>query len=367
MPLNPSHFGAAGAVALAAFVGAPASAEFGQTLSGFQESPAPIAPSPDFGVGSELFGAVDADTDVVTARAGFGWTFYDGIGEHVTLWGEGFAGFGEDDFFGGSLGPAYRARVSEDWAVGSSFFVDLGAIDGDILPAFGAGLEAEHIFDAERNLTLRLGVNGYFALRDAGEIAEYGELERAPQTGGDVYARLGEDFDGFRLDVTVGGFYYAGGDDTDSNLGGMGALGVTVWDGLPEGMALSGHVGPRFMTGGGGDDGDDSELSAMGGLQLSYAWGGTTTTTTTVIVQPSYDPARDCVLGYEGDGSGYYDCDEPVLYGFDGETKEGDELHDDRPAPEPRLETVEVEIPGVRPVEPLRHLGFGSPFTPLAR
>lgn len=339
----------------------------------FRSSPAPIVPY-QRGVGSQVFVEGNFDTDYAIAGGGFGLTIFDGARDHVTLWGEGFRGFDIDDgsdFYGASVGPMFRQRMDADNAWGVYAMVDVGATDdeGDLLFSGGVGADYEHMLSLETVETLRIGVNGYIPLDDYSDIVEYGALDRAPQLGGDAFVRYGRDFDdaGARVDLTLAGFGYAQGDTSDEVFGGLATVGLTYWNGLPQGMALSGYVGPRYATAGDGLGNRDDKIDVLGGIGLSYSWGGERRATRSVTTQPRYDPPRDCVVARDQNDRAVYDCRRPVMAGDSGRAKTGEMVREIIPAPQPRVEQVEFTVPGAAPVAPIRNLGYASPFTPLKR
>lgn len=339
----------------------------------FRASPAPIVPF-QRGVGSQIFIESAADTDYVIAGGGFALTVFDGTRDHVTLWGEGFRGFDIDDgedFYGASFGPIFRQRFDVEHAWGAYAMIDAGATDdqGDLLLSGGVGVDYEYMLSLETVETLRLGVNGYIPLDDYSDVAEYGALDRAPQLGGDAYVRYGRDFEeeGARVDLTVGGFGYAQSDNADEVFGGVATVGLTYWNGLPQGMAIKGFVGPRYATAGDGLGNRDDKVDVLGGLGLSYSWGGERRATRSVTTQPRYDPPRDCVVARDENDRAVYDCRRPVMAGERGRAKTGEMVREIIPAPQPRVEQVEVTVPGAAPVKPVRHIGYASPFTPLKR
>lgn len=339
----------------------------------FRASPAPIAPF-QRGIGHQVFVEGDFDSSYAIAGSGFGFTVFDGVRDHLTIWAEGFRGFDiddGDDFYGGSIGPVFRQRVDGSNAWGAYLMADIGAADSqdDFLFSGGVGLDYEHMLALESVETLRLGVNGYFPLDDYTDVAQYGALDRAPQLGGDAYVRYGRDVldGGARLDLTLGGFGYAQGGASDDVFGGVATLGLTYWDQLPDGMAISGYVGPRFANAGDGAGNRDDKLDIMGGLSLSYSWGGERRATRTVTTQPRFDPPRDCVVARDEGNRAVYDCRRPVVAGRGGTAKTGEMVRELIPAPQPRVEQVQVTVPGSAPVKPLRHIGYATPFTPVKR
>lgn len=339
----------------------------------FRASPAPIVPF-QRGVGSQIFIEAAADSDYAIAGGGFGLTIFDGSRDHVTLWGEGFRGFDIDDggdFYGGSIGPIFRQRIDTENAWGAYAMIDAGAADdqGDLMLSGGVGVDYEYMLSLDTVETIQLGLNGYVPLDDYSDTAEFGALDRGLQLGGDAYVRYGRDFDdvGARVDLTVGGFGYAQSDNAEELFGGVATVGLTYWNGLPEGMALKGYVGPRYATAGDGLGNRDDKIDVLGGLGVSYSWGGDRRATRSVTTQPRYDPPRDCVVARDENNRAVYDCQRPVVAGASGRAKTGEMVREIIPAPQARVEQVQVTVPGAAPAKPVRHIGYGSPFTPIKR
>lgn len=369
MPFSKRFFlrrtgGVASAVAAGLLTAASASAEPAGAL------PGPIAPTDGRGVGYQLFVDSVVDEDFATPIAGGAVPLFQDEDQLVALFGEGYFGFeldAPDDFFGGAVGAAYRARLSEASAFGLNAFGDLGQIDSEFVAAVGGGLEFEQILDPASVTTALLGANGYYAIDDYGDIADFGDLERAPQTGADVYLKLGRNFsDVLRGEMTIGGFGYAGGDDSDQLLGVNGAVGGS-YAGFGENIALTGYVGPRYANGGDGVGNSDGRLDVFGGLGLTVAFGGGKTVQNRIVEQQALNAPRDCVVARDPDGARFFDCQRPVQLGEGGAAKDGGFVRERLAAPAPEIRVEETFKPGVAPVRPERHIGFGTAFSPIRR
>lgn len=353
----------------------------GSVLVFDRAAPPPLAAAAGLGVGHEFSLGGVIDDDYATLLAGVGATVWTQGRSTVAVWGElgraidlGGEHVGADDYTLGAAGPAFRIRLDPRHAVGAHVMLDLGAADGgdDLLASVNLGFEYEATFDPTAQGSLRLGVNGYAPFEGYGDASSLGTLDRAPRLGADVYARLGRDlggaWDGARLDLTVAGFGYAAEDGVDALLGGRASLGLTVWGGLPEGVAVSVEAGPRYANGGDGDLGGDDAIDVFGGAQVTYSFGGDRAAARRVVTPRAVAPGRDCVLVRNRDGESYYDCAEPVRSGVGGGfTKEGEPILETLPAPAPLVTLHEEVVPGIRPSKPLRHLGYGGAFTPLNR
>ena len=327
--------------------------------------------------GNVVYGRAEAYEDYGVGAIGGGVTVAQSENSAVTLWAEHFQGYGYDDggdnFIGGSIGTSYRKRVNENSAVGIHGFLDLGTTDDedDILAQLSAGGDWEKFLNPEINSSIRFGGNVYVPLDDYTDVAEYGELDRAPLLGVDGFVRYERDLSeaSLRGHATAGVFDYFGRSQSTNLVGGFGALGLIYSGALPDGFAVAGDLGVRYANGGEGLFNRGDETSPYGMFQLSYSWGGDQTTTQEVVTSKAVEPRRDCVIVREGDIPAYYDCTRPVVAGdAAGGTKTKTGVVRERlPIEAPQVTTKTVRTPGVRPSTPYRNLGFGVPFAPVQR
>ncbi|MEM9095116.1 MAG: hypothetical protein AAGC62_09115 [Pseudomonadota bacterium] len=335
---------------------------------------APILPEAGFGVGREVSVGGTIDSDYAIANVGAGLPFYRGDDDAAALWVKGYFAADIDDaedFYAGSIVPTYYTWLDDDTAVMAHVALDLGAQaeEQDLLGQIGVGAAIQWVFDQASTETLMAGVNAYVPFSDYSDTSEYGALDRAPRLGGDVYVEYGRNFDdpGMRVTGTVAGFGFADGDETDSLFGAIATLGIEYWGGLPDGWSIGGFLGPRWANGGDERDSDDSSFDLVGGLKLTYAWGGATKHTETTTYQAETIPGRDCVEIRDGNGDRRFDCSVPVVSGVGGTTKGGEPAREILAPPPDRVEVVETVRRGRRLAEPRRHLGYQSPFAPFSK
>ena len=239
-------------------------------------------------------------------------------------------------------GLVYRYHLDDNSILGFNAYIDGGRQSGnsDFMGLASIGVEYENRFSQNQSF-VQLGGNAYFPFDDYTNIAKYGRLSSAPRSGVDAYASYGRSFDGYGIRGTISAFDYFKTDSANALTGYRADIALEYWRGLPEGMSTALSLGVR-------DDnrvGVDPAIVAEAKLNWTFGNTGSGTVST-----------HDCAVVRDAEAEARIDCGESVIRSIEGPvyTKGGQiapDLEEDR-----RL---------VRVNPPQRHLGFGSPFTPI--
>ena len=265
-----------------------------------------------------------------------GWLFYDfgfstSLDEHLDV--------GATSVYAGLV---YRYKLNERSILGFNAYVDGGrqSGDSDFMGLASLGVEYENRFDEQQGF-IQLGGNAYFAFDDYTDIAKYGRLSSAPRNGLDAYASYGRDFNGYGLRGTVSAFNYSKTDSANALTGYRADLELEYWRGLPVGMTTVFGLGVRD------DNRSGVDPAIVASAKLNWTFGNRSTGTV---------PTHDCAVVRDAKAEARIDCGEAVIRSIDGPvfTKGGQIAPD-------VVETRRL----VRINPPRRHLGFGTPFTPI--
>lgn len=285
------------------------------------------------------------------------------------------------------LGLGRRERLTDDTVVGVNAYIDAGVREGSdtLFTLFGLGLELDHRRIFSETDFLQVGVNGYQPLHDYTNFRRYGVLSAAPRQGVDAYLSYGRTFDGLSLRGNLIGFHYTETSDAFDLTGYRTSIDAELWRGLPEGMVLTASVGLQ----------DDSRagvgIEPVFAVGLRFNLGSSAYEQAVAEHNSTMDTLRakharrqrereleiqaaareDCAVVRNPGEEAKLDCADRVVASADPSiiAKDGSTVRNDRAAPavEP-LEPLVLPPAPTRPVvvsRPRRHLGFGSPFTPI--